>query len=49
MFTCRPQCIIVFIVGGATYEEANCVHNFNKVTPGVKVVLGGSTIHNTKR
>ncbi|KAF6018868.1 VPS45 [Bugula neritina] len=43
----RPQCVIIFIVGGATYEEANCVYTFNKVTPGVKVVLGGTTIHNS--
>lgn len=41
--------MIVFIIGGTTYEEANCVYNFNKTTPGVKVLLGGSTVHNTAR
>ncbi|CAJ0934890.1 unnamed protein product [Ranitomeya imitator] len=45
----RPQDIIVFIVGGATYEEAQTVYNLNRTTPGVRIVLGGTTIHNTKR
>ncbi|MEE6491343.1 hypothetical protein FKM82_016184 [Ascaphus truei] len=44
----RPQDIIVFMVGGATYEEAQTVYNLNRTTPGVRIVLGGSTIHNTK-
>ncbi|XP_059054788.1 vacuolar protein sorting-associated protein 45 [Achroia grisella] len=43
----RPQDIIVFIVGGATYEEALCVHQINQAYPGVKVVLGGTTVHNS--
>ncbi|XP_026754878.1 vacuolar protein sorting-associated protein 45 [Galleria mellonella] len=43
----RPQDIIVFIVGGATYEEALCVHQINQAYPGVRVVLGGTTIHNS--
>ncbi|XP_073947977.1 vacuolar protein sorting-associated protein 45-like isoform X1 [Choristoneura fumiferana] len=31
----RPQDIVVFIVGGATYEESLCVHQINrKETPG---------------
>lgn len=42
----KPQDIIVFIVGGATYEEAKMVANLNASTPGVRVVLGGTTIHN---
>ncbi|XP_063803245.1 vacuolar protein sorting-associated protein 45 [Pseudophryne corroboree] len=44
----RPQDIIVFIVGGATYEEALTVYNMNRTTPGVRIVLGGTTMHNTK-
>lgn len=44
----RPQEIIVFMVGGATYEEAYAVYNLNKTLPGVKIVLGGTTIHNCK-
>ncbi|XP_045539095.1 vacuolar protein sorting-associated protein 45 [Papilio machaon] len=43
----RPQDIIVFIVGGVTYEESLCVHQINQANPGVKVVLGGTTIHNS--
>ncbi|MXQ96510.1 hypothetical protein E5288_WYG002721 [Bos mutus] len=45
----RPQDIIVFIIGGATYEEALTVYNLNRTTPGVRIVLGGTTVHNTKR
>jgi vacuolar protein sorting-associated protein 45 len=43
----RPQDIIVFIVGGATYEEALTVHQMNMEYPGVRIVLGGTTIHNS--
>lgn len=42
----KPQDIVVFIVGGATFEEAKTVASINAVTPGVRVVLGGTTIHN---
>ncbi|XP_036297763.1 vacuolar protein sorting-associated protein 45 isoform X3 [Pipistrellus kuhlii] len=45
----RPQDIIVFVIGGATYEEALTVYNLNRSTPGVRIVLGGTTVHNTKR
>uniref|UniRef100_A0A3B3BW83 Vacuolar protein sorting-associated protein 45 n=1 Tax=Oryzias melastigma TaxID=30732 RepID=A0A3B3BW83_ORYME len=44
----RPQDIMVFVIGGATYEEAQTVYNLNRNTPGVRIVLGGSTIQNTK-
>jgi len=40
-----PDDVFVFIVGGATYEEAVVVHEFN--AQGRKVVLGGSTILNS--
>ncbi|XP_048086392.1 LOW QUALITY PROTEIN: vacuolar protein sorting-associated protein 45 [Alosa alosa] len=43
----RPQDIIVFVIGGATYEEALTVYNLNRTMPGVRIVLGGTTIHNT--
>lgn len=43
----KPQDIIVFIVGGATYEEAKMVAQVNASSPGVRVVLGGTTIHNS--
>lgn len=57
----RPQDIVVFMIGGATYEEAQTVFNLNRVSPGVspgvsagvsagvRIVLGGTTIHNTNR
>ena len=44
----RPQDVIVFMIGGVTYEESLMVQNFNKSTPGVRVVLGGTTVHNSK-
>lgn len=40
-----PQQVIVFIVGGATYEEALAVHAMN--LSGYKCILGGTTIHNS--
>lgn len=43
----RPQDIIVFMVGGTTYEESLTVYNLNKQNPGTKIVLGGTTIHNS--
>lgn len=42
----RPQDIIVFMIGGTTYEESLTVYNLNKQNPGTKIVLGGTTIHN---
>lgn len=44
----KPQDIIVFIIGGATYEEAKMVAGINASSPGVRVVLGGTTIHNAE-
>jgi len=43
----KPQDIIVFIVGGATYEEAKMVAQVNASSPGVRVVLGSTTLHNS--
>jgi uncharacterized membrane protein YgcG len=43
----KPQDIIVFVVGGATYEEARMVAQVNASSPGVRVVLGGTTVHNS--
>ncbi|KAL1871588.1 hypothetical protein VTK73DRAFT_1978 [Phialemonium thermophilum] len=42
----KPQDIVVFIVGGVTYEEAKMVASINASSPGVRVVLGGTTVHN---
>lgn len=43
-----PEDIIVFMAGGVTYEEATKIDEFNRTNSlKVKVVLGGSTIHNS--
>lgn len=43
----KPQDVIVFMIGGATYEEAKMVAQVNASFPGVRVVLGATTVHNT--
>ncbi|XP_023022442.1 vacuolar protein sorting 45 [Leptinotarsa decemlineata] len=43
----RHQDIIIFIIGGATYEESLTVHSFNKNYPSFNFLLGGTTIHNS--
>lgn len=43
----KPQDIIVFMVGGVTYEEAKMVAGINAGgAPGLRIVLGGTTVHN---
>lgn len=48
-----PKHLIIFQIGGTTYEEAFCVEEFNhsndaKVNPSkTKIVLGGTYIHNS--
>ena len=43
-----PKEIFVYMVGGVTYEEARVVAEFNKEnTNGQRVILGGSTVHNS--
>ncbi|EGD76131.1 vacuolar protein sorting 45A [Salpingoeca rosetta] len=44
----RPQEVFVFMVGGVTYEEVKAVHDFNDANPAMRVVLGGTNIHNFK-
>jgi vacuolar protein sorting-associated protein 45 len=39
--------IIVFIIGGSTYEEAKCVHEWNRANPNTRVLLGGSAVLNS--
>lgn len=41
-----PTEIIVFMLGGATYEEARCVAEMNAANPGVRILLGGTCVHN---
>jgi len=44
----KPQEIIVFMIGGTTYEEAKTVATINASVPGVRVVLGGTQVHNSE-
>ncbi|KFY27736.1 hypothetical protein V491_00759 [Pseudogymnoascus sp. VKM F-3775] len=43
----KPQDIIVFMIGGTTYEEAKLVATINASVPGIRVVLGATYIHNS--
>jgi hypothetical protein len=54
----RPQDIIIFMVGGTTYEEARTVALFNQdpvaasngavaSTGGARILLGGNCVHNS--
>ncbi|OWZ52028.1 hypothetical protein C351_03663 [Cryptococcus neoformans c8] len=53
--TQRPQDIIIFMLGGTTYEEARAVALLNQKLAtdaaggpgGTRILLGGSTIHNS--
>jgi len=42
-----PEEILIFMVGGTTYEEATKISEFNELSPNVRVILGGSTVHNS--
>ncbi|KAF9961468.1 vacuolar protein sorting-associated protein 45 [Mortierella alpina] len=44
----RPQDVIVFMVGGATFEEARYIAMLNAASPGSRIILGGTTIHNSQ-
>lgn len=44
----RVQDIIVFMIGGTTYEESLMIHSLNKTHQGIKFILGSTTIHNSK-
>jgi vacuolar protein sorting-associated protein 45 len=43
----RPQDVIVFIIGGASYEESCLIHQMNKENPGVNIILGGTSVLNS--
>jgi vacuolar protein sorting-associated protein 45 len=43
----KPQDIVVFMIGGATYEEAKLIATINASVPGIRVVLGATRIHNS--
>ena len=42
----KPQGVIVFMIGGVTYEESLHIHQLNQSLPGVRIILGGTSIHN---
>mmetsp|Transcript_8410 Transcript_8410/g.11054 ORF Transcript_8410/g.11054 Transcript_8410/m.11054 type:complete len:577 (-) Transcript_8410:43-1773(-) len=44
-----PTEILIFMVGGVTYEEGTKIHELNQNyrARGIQVVLGGSTVHNS--
>lgn len=42
----KPQDIIVFMVGGTTYEEGKLIAGINETLPGVRIVLGGTSVIN---
>ncbi|SCU99230.1 LANO_0F01200g1_1 [Lachancea nothofagi CBS 11611] len=47
-----PQDVIIFFVGGATYEEARVLHQFNETMVAensgkMRVILGGTSMMNT--
>ncbi|KAI7906640.1 Sec1-like protein [Cokeromyces recurvatus] len=44
----RPQDIIVFMCGGVTFEEAKYIAQLNATLPGVRIILGGNLVHNSK-
>lgn len=46
--TVIPNEIIIYMVGGVTYEEGTKISEFNQANKGkVQVILGGSTVHNS--
>lgn len=43
-----PEELLIYIVGGVTYEEGTKVSEFNAANQGrFRVILGGSTVHNS--
>lgn len=43
-----PQDIVIFVVGGVTYEEARFVHQFNETMKNkTRVILGGTSVLST--
>lgn len=45
----RPQEVVIFIVGGTTYEESRSVALQNASNSGIRFILGGSAVLNSKR
>lgn len=45
----RPQEVVIFIVGGTTFEESRSVFLQNATNSGVRFILGGSAVLNSER
>ncbi|RZC54642.1 hypothetical protein C5167_013490 [Papaver somniferum] len=45
----KPQDVVIFVVGGTTYEEARAVALHNASNSGTRFILGGSVVLNSKR
>ncbi|GLT46523.1 hypothetical protein SLA2020_202690 [Shorea laevis] len=45
----RPQDVVIFIVGGTTYEESRSVALQNASNSGIRFILGGSVVLNSER
>ncbi|KAA3457137.1 vacuolar protein sorting-associated protein 45-like protein isoform X1 [Gossypium australe] len=45
----RPQEVVIFIVGGTTYEESRSVAQLNASNSGIRFILGGTAVLNSKR
>ncbi|KAE8720957.1 Vacuolar protein sorting-associated protein 45-like protein [Hibiscus syriacus] len=45
----RTQEVIIFIVGGTTYEELRSIAQLNASNSGIRFILGGTAVLNTKR
>lgn len=41
--------MVIFVVGGTTYEESRSVALQNAANSGIRFILGGSAILNSKR
>jgi len=43
-----PNEVLIYMVGGVTYEEATKISEFNEANAGrMRIILGGSTVHNS--
>jgi hypothetical protein len=48
--TQKPQDIIIFMLGGTTYEESRAIALLNQQLGGqARVLLGGTCVHNSTR
>lgn len=42
-----PQNVVIYILGGVTYEEAYYIHEFNEENSDMNVVIGGTRMLNS--